>query len=717
MSNRPLQLHLPQLEPVEPRANGLINQLDPSDRAFHAWYRFVLSFPPHLVRDYLADFGLTRGQTVLDPFCGTGTTVVEARLNGLASFGIEAMPFSHFASSVKVKWDIDADALLARAAAVAAWARAELARQGIDDSRSYPGDIDRLDLMPLDTAARKLLIKNSISPLPLHKALILLDILNRRCAAAPEYQHMVLALATALVGSISNLRFGPEIGVGKQKRDVPVIASWLAEIERMAADLHLVQGRSFPDARVLLGDTRQIGALLDPESVDAVITSPPYPNEKDYSRTVRLESVLLGLVTSKESLRAFKQDLVRSNTRSVYKDDQDDTLVADHEGIQRLAEEIEERRIQLGKTSGFERLYPRVTRLYFGGMMRHLADLRTVLRPGAQLAYVVGDQASYLRVMIRTGQLLAEVARDLGYEVARIDLFRTRFATATQQELREEVVVLRWPKKGMWMMTHKLNRYQQLVEKIFLDRYREGDREVSFERADLEQAASELDIKLPKNLGDIIYSFRYRTELPDSIRDRAPEGEEWVIRPAGRGRYEFALAKSARIVPSAMLAQIKIPDSTPGVIARYALDDEQALLAKLRYNRLIDLFTGLTCYPLQSHLRTTVAGVGQVETDEVYIGLDKRGVHYVLPVQAKGARDWLGIVQVEQDFALCARKFPGLVVRPIAAQFMADDVIALFEFVPTDEGVRVSSEAHYHLVRPEELSADELQKYRARLVT
>ncbi|MBN1660109.1 MAG: endonuclease [Anaerolineae bacterium] len=267
------------------------------------------------------------------------------------------------------------------------------------------------------------------------------------------------------------------------------------------------------------------------------------------------------------------------------------------------------------------------------------------------------------------------------------------------------------------MMTHKLNRYQQLVEKIFLDRYREGDREVSFERADLEQAASELDIKLPKNLGDIIYSFRYRTELPDSIRDRAPEGEEWVIRPAGRGRYEFALAKSARIVPSAMLAQIKIPDSTPGVIARYALDDEQALLAKLRYNRLIDLFTGLTCYPLQSHLRTTVAGVGQVETDEVYIGLDKRGVHYVLPVQAKGARDWLGIVQVEQDFALCARKFPGLVVRPIAAQFMADDVIALFEFVPTDEGVRVSSEAHYHLVRPEELSADELQKYRARLVT
>jgi hypothetical protein len=66
------------------------------------------------------------------------------------------------------------------------------------------------------------------------------------------------------------------------------------------------------------------------------------------------------------------------------------------------------------------------------------------------------------------------------------------------------------------------------------------------------------------------------------------------------------------------------------------LNDEQSLLAKLRYNRLIDIFTGLTCYPLQSHLRTTLRDGSQIETDEIYIGLDKRGAHYVIPVQAKG---------------------------------------------------------------------------------
>ena len=137
-------------------------------------------------------------------------------------------------------------------------------------------------------------------------------------------------------------------------------------------------------------------------------------------------------------------------------------------------------------------------------------------------------------------------------------------------------------------------------------------------------------------------------------------------------------------------------------------------MAKIRYNRLVDIFTGLTCYSLQNHLRTTVRNVGQVETDEIYIGIDKRGAHYILPVQAKGRTDKIGIVQIEQDFAVCATKFPKLICRPIAAQFMDDELIALFEFEETDEGLRVSSEKHYRLVRPEDLSPEELETYRNR---
>ena len=424
------------------------NRLRSEDRAVHDWYRFVLSFPSHLVRDYLDTLGVDSSQRVLDPFCGTGTTLVECKKLGIPSVGIERNPMAGFASRTKVDWTVDPRALVSHARQVADRALAQLQRDGIDDLGAAP--LFRRTA-PRSTALRtlppdrlSLLLKNSISPLPLHKTLVLLDTLDRHRNDA-VCGHERLALATALVSDIGNLHFGPEVGVGKVQEDAPVTGPWLDRVRRTSDDLTALRERAMTEATVHLADSRQAEELLEPSSIDAVITSPPYPNEKDYTRTTRLESVLLGFIRSKQELRGLKQDLVRSNTRSVYKADADDALVAGHEGIQRIARRIEERRIELGKTSGFERQYARVTKLYFGGMVRHLSGLRSRLRPGARLAYVVGDQASYLRVMIRTGQILGELAERLGYELTAIDLFRTRIATASRQQLREEVVRLRWP--------------------------------------------------------------------------------------------------------------------------------------------------------------------------------------------------------------------------------------------------------------------------------
>ena len=144
----------------------------------------------------------------------------------------------------------------------------------------------------------------------------------------------------------------------------------------------------------------------------------------------------------------------------------------------------------------------------------------------------------------------------------------------------------------------------------------------------------------------------------------------------------------------------------------YALDDEQALLAIVRYNRLIDTFLGLTTYSLQNHLRTTVKGVGQIEIDELYVGLDKRGCHFVIPVQAKGGNDQIGIVQTSQDIRWVEQKFPDMSCRAIAAQFMADDVVALFELTLQDDEVRVVDEKHYKLVPWRELDRSAISSYR-----
>jgi 16S rRNA G966 N2-methylase RsmD len=414
------------------RSNGMANKLSHDDRRFHDWYRFVLSFPPHLVREYFERFGVKTGATILDPFCGTGTTVIEAKLCGINSIGIEANPMAHFASSVKVDWDLDPDKLSKHAQQIAIFATKALASQRGTALRTLPED------------AMSLLLTDSISPLPLHKSLVLLDAIKAQ-AHSPFHHHEMLAFAKSLVFSISNLHFGPEVGVHRTKKvDAPVVETWLSEILTIISDM-----RSKPrsNAQVVIhhADSRQLNMLLTPRSIDAVFTSPPYPNEKDYTRTTRLESVILGFIINKAGLRSLKNGLLRSNTRNVFKGDDDDSWIADHAEIQAIASEIENRRIALGKTSGFEKLYGKVTKLYFGGMARHLAELRPYLKPGAYLGYVVGDQASYLQVLIRTGQLLADIAQSLGYRVERIDLFRTRLATATRKQLREEVVVLQWP--------------------------------------------------------------------------------------------------------------------------------------------------------------------------------------------------------------------------------------------------------------------------------
>ena len=261
-------------------------------------------------------------------------------------------------------------------------------------------------------------------------------------------------------------------------------------------------------------------------------------------------------------------------------------------------------------------------------------------------------------------------------------------------------------------MTKINNRYAKLIESIFLKNYKKDAKEVAFQREDLIRAATKIGIKLPKNLGDIVYSFRYRNDLPESIRKLAPDNLEWVIRPTGRGKYKFSLTAIPRILPNPLLIETKILDATPGIIIKYALDDEQGLLTKLRYNRLIDIFSGITCYSLQNHLRTTVPTIGQVETDEIYVGVDKRGTQYVLPVQAKGGTDQLGIIQIEQDIALCATKFPKLVCRPIAAHFIEDTLIALFMFEKSEKNeIAISDEKHYRLVPPDQMTDEDLKKY------
>ena len=100
--------------------------------------------------------------------------------------------------------------------------------------------------------------------------------------------------------------------------------------------------------------------------------------------------------------------------------------------------------------------------------------------------------------------------------------------------------------------------------------------------------------------------------------------------------------------------------------------------------------------------------MGQVETDEIYVGVNKKGMQFVIPVQAKGKTDEIGVVQIEQDFAICKEKFPDLICRSIAAQFIKENLIALFEFETEKGDVKIREEKHYQLVQNTELDISEI---------
>lgn len=236
--------------------NGLNNRVYVEDAAAHDWYRFVLSYPPHLVRDYIQRFGLSSEHRVLDPFCGAGTTLVECKKLGIESVGIEAHPMSHFASQVKVDWTPAPDALIEHAEAIASATRQKLEAEGIaDDPQPFSVGEGAKSYRALPEESMKLLLTDSIGPLPLHKTLVLLEVIREQ-RDERYLRHELLALAKALVFSVSNLHFGLEVGVSKTKKlDAAVVSMWLDNVRAMANDLREL--RSLRETRCRRAKTRR----------------------------------------------------------------------------------------------------------------------------------------------------------------------------------------------------------------------------------------------------------------------------------------------------------------------------------------------------------------------------------------------------------------------------------------------------------------------------
>ena len=400
----------------------------------HEWYRIVLGYPDRLVTELLTRFSVKPGDLVLDPFCGSGTTLVECMKVGINSIGIDANPSSCFSARVKTNWHLNPDRLF------------DLTREV---ERAVPRYLNRLTAYKSDPTYKYLdqtgmLARKWISRRPLRKAIAIKKSIERLHTSSAYRDAMMLALISEVVHGASNVKFGPELYCSRVKRDAKVLAGFKSRISTMLNDLRVVSKVSFGSARVFRGDSRKVSTFSQAcrkASIASVICSPPYPTEHDYTRNSRLELAFLEEVVDLESLRAIKKAMIRSHTKGIYAGDDDESLVENNSRIDRLVSALEPK-IQT-KTYGFARLYPKVLREYFGGMKRHFKSIKPFLVPGANCAYVVGDQSSYLQVHVPTATILSHIAEEIGFQTVEIKHWRSRWSTTTSREVHEHILILK----------------------------------------------------------------------------------------------------------------------------------------------------------------------------------------------------------------------------------------------------------------------------------
>jgi hypothetical protein len=247
------------------------------------------------------------------------------------------------------------------------------------------------------------------------------------------------------------------------------------------------------------------------------------------------------------------------------------------------------------------------------------------------------------------------------------------------------------------------SEYDKVIEALFFKKFNaiqnKDSTELDFDTNELIETVNSLKIVI-KNIPDITYTYRSRGKLPVSVRSTG----DWIIKPKGKGN--FAFTKSNRppfFTIQEELASTEILNSLPDIVEKYIQEDEQGLLSAIRYNRLIDIFTGITCFHLQSHIRTTIEGEGQIEIDDLYVGVDRDGNEYILPLEAKSPddRDKLGWVQISNLVKFAHQNFPKLKCRPICAKPININTIHLIEFedkIDFDE-IQIEKEKRYRLIR------------------
>jgi DNA modification methylase len=418
-----------------------------SNYPIHNWYYFVLGYTPEFPNYIIETEKINSSHIVVDPFMGTGTTLIECKKRGIKSVGIDANDYFFDVVSAKTNWGINLNELenSIKELRVEVNNQIFLIEKQEDDEKSsdFLFSDSKNNWLKYGFGKRpKMLDERYVSDVPLAKLLLLKEVIGFLGVDVNIKNLLKLALFAVVVPN-SNVKYGPGFGISKAKLDSDVFGSFFRKLDRILSDYkvaktHYVNG----DSLVLHGDARELDTLLEAETIDQMITSPPYPGDHEYTKHTRLELIFADYAVSKEEFRTIKKRMIRGSTTNIYRGDEDKLLVADIESISCVTKLIQTRLDSDGATSGFEKLYTKLVWEYFGGMFKVFKASLKALKPGGKFHLLVSDSHAFKMVHIETAKILGEVAIKAGYSSFSVRLWQNKSSTSHGYDLREDILTL-----------------------------------------------------------------------------------------------------------------------------------------------------------------------------------------------------------------------------------------------------------------------------------
>ena len=432
------------LKPIIDTQRGKASSADNFE--FHNWYNFVLGYSPEFPDYILKKERVTSKKLVVDPFLGSGTTMICCKVQGIPSAGVEANDYFAFAARTKLNWDLDSRVLRVIQSKLLKTLETKFSDFDWKDGQTAKS-IGKKLIDPVDYAKKNrpgALVERYISDEVFVKVHIIKTELTKIKWPSEGIKDFFHLAFTSSILPVSNIRYGPGFGVIKPRRNINVFEVFSKRLKRMISDVENVQGskRIKIKSDVYLGDARKLSQYFKRNSVDFMVTSPPYPGDHEYTKHSKLEIIFSDLALSLEEFRKIKKRMLRGSTTNIYKEDKEGDAIKDIKEIENVVREIDKRLKADGATSGFEKLYTKLIWEYFGGMYKVFEESLEVLKPGGKFSLLVSDSHAFKMVHIETAELLKIVAQKAGFKKCHIELWQYKNSTSHKYKLLENILTL-----------------------------------------------------------------------------------------------------------------------------------------------------------------------------------------------------------------------------------------------------------------------------------